>query len=229
MPEDRTPSTPLDRLKAFIAEGHYQLNSRLPPERELCTRLDMNRSALRKALDVMEADGLIWRHVGRGTFIGTGPVDGANGVPHIISRTNPLEVMEARVRIEPELASLAALHANAADIEQMRLCLRKSRGAREWRIYEVWDNNLHQTISEATHNAVLISLYQTLSTVRRATVWGRSRKKKPTPDAAHHSHAEHAAIVEAIADRHMDEAAAHMRRHLESVRKGLMESYANVG
>ncbi len=33
----------------------------------------------------------------------------------------------------------------------------------------------------------------------------------------------------ATTDRHMDEAATHMRRHLESVRKGLMESYANIG
>ena len=30
MPEDRTPTVPLDRLKAFIAEGHYQLNRNEP-------------------------------------------------------------------------------------------------------------------------------------------------------------------------------------------------------
>jgi DNA-binding GntR family transcriptional regulator len=35
--------------------------------------------------------------------------------------------------------------------------------------------------------------------------------------------------ISATTDRHMDEAATHMRRHLESVRKGLMESYANIG
>ena len=229
MPGENSSIPPVDRVKTYIAEGNYQLNSRLPPEREFCARLDISRSALRKALEVIEAEGLIWRHVGRGTFIGSGPAEAVNGISHIISRTNPLKVMEARLRIEPELASLAALNGNTADIEQMRLCLRKSRTARNWRIYEVWDNKLHQAIAEATHNAVLIALYQTLSTVRRAAVWARPRKKKSSPDATHHSHAEHAALVEAIADRRTDEAAARMRRHLETVRRGLMESYSDNG
>lgn len=43
------------------------------------------------------------------------------------------------------------------------------------------------------------------------------------------SHAEHKALVEAIASRRMDEAEAGMRTHLESVRDNLLESYNGQG
>ena len=219
-------SVVIEKLKSFIAEHNYDLNSRLPAEREMCSHLGVSRATLRKALDVMEADGLLWRHVGRGTFVGNVPIDRTDGITSIITRTNPIEVMEARLRIEPELARLAALHANTSDLEKMNLCLRKSRGAREWRIYETWDNNFHLAIAEATHNAILISLYQTLNTVRRTIVWGRSRQEKPVPDSDHHSHGEHIKIIESISERQMDAAASEMRDHLQSVQKGLMNSYA---
>lgn len=216
-------------LKTFIARQALVMGSRLPPERELSRRLGVTRPALRKALDVLEADGQIWRHVGKGTFVGNRPVADSGELSHVIGRTSPVELMEARLGIEPELARLAALNATAADIEQMERCIRKSRAAREWRVYEAWDNNLHQAIAEATHNTVLLSLYRMLNTVRRAIVWGRPRLGKPAPDASHHSHAEHQALVDAIRERRMSEAAERMRLHLDSVRRGLLEAYARRG
>src|SRR5215470_3850735 len=42
--------------------------SRLPTERQLAVDLGVTRSGIRQALGVLEADGLITREVGRGTF-----------------------------------------------------------------------------------------------------------------------------------------------------------------
>jgi DNA-binding GntR family transcriptional regulator len=65
----------LSRLQGLLADRQYPLNGRLPPERSLCRELGVNRGALRKALAVLEAEGQIWRHVGRGTFVGTRPAE----------------------------------------------------------------------------------------------------------------------------------------------------------
>ncbi|MEP3671066.1 MAG: winged helix-turn-helix domain-containing protein, partial [Roseibium sp.] len=62
------------RLRDLIDSAGYRLNDRILPERELCKRLDTTRNQLRKALADLEAQGLIWRHVGRGTFVGSRPV-----------------------------------------------------------------------------------------------------------------------------------------------------------
>ncbi len=76
-----------ERLKRFIRESSFEHNARLPPERELCGILGVTRGELRKALADLESDGLIWRHVGRGTFIGSRPVLNLDDID--ISRNSP--------------------------------------------------------------------------------------------------------------------------------------------
>jgi DNA-binding FadR family transcriptional regulator len=55
----------IEKLDALLAGGRFPLNSRLPPERKLTEDLGLSRSALREGLEVLEAQGRIWRHVGR--------------------------------------------------------------------------------------------------------------------------------------------------------------------
>jgi DNA-binding FadR family transcriptional regulator len=213
----------VEQLKAHLAEQHHPLNQRLPPERTLSIRLGVSRSSLRKALAVLEAEGQIWRHVGRGTFVGARPSGQGEQLPAISNGTNPAEVMEARLLIEPELARLAALNARPADIDEMVHCIRQTKAAREWRAYELWDHNLHRAIAAATGNALLVSLFDALNAVRRAVVWGRLRTYRLTPELDHHSFAEHDLIFGAIVDRDLEEAARRMREHLLSVRRNLLE------
>ena len=63
----------LESLKNDLHRGQYQLGERLPSERTLCEKLGLSRSGLRKVLSHLEAEDLIWRHVGRGTFAGPRP------------------------------------------------------------------------------------------------------------------------------------------------------------
>ena len=212
----------LTQLRAFLAQHTFEMNDRLPPERALCGTLGVTRTALRKALATLEAEGQLWRRVGKGTFVGAQPIDDFSDIAAMTSRTNPAEVMSARRLIETALARAAALNATAADIEEMRLCLAKSKAAANWRQYESWDNRLHRVIAQATGNTLLLALFDTLNAVRRAVVWGRLRPNKPKPAADHHSFAEHAEIVDAIAERDLDRAAAAMGRHLRSVEGNLL-------
>ncbi len=208
--------TILESLRKFLVDQEIALNGRLPAERILCEELNVTRGKLRKALAVLEAEGQIWRHVGRGTFFGPRPVNNLSDVEYLNAHSRPTEVIEARMAIEPQLAKLASLHGNARNFSEMRQCIRKSRNAKEWRVYESWDNNFHQAIAAATRNSLLISLFDTLNIVRRSTVWGQLRSTKlPPPD--HKSFAEHDAIYEAIVGREPELAAFRMREHLKSV------------
>ena len=179
-----------ERLRHFIHDGGFEHNARLPPERDLCRMFGVTRGELRKALAELENDGLIWRHVGRGTFIGSRPVLNLDDVVYLEKLARPIKVIEARMAIEPELARLSAIHGAKADFDEIRACGQRCQDARDWRTYEAWDNNFHLAIAKATHNKVLIHLFETLNVVRRSIVWGQLRSSI-LPPRSHPSFSEH--------------------------------------
>ncbi|XWN29365.1 MAG: FCD domain-containing protein [Devosia sp.] len=222
--ETHEPAT-LTRLRQFVREADNGFNTRLPPERQLCQRLDTTRSELRKALAVMEAEGRVWRHVGRGTFIGARPVLDLEDVAFLGELASPAQVMEARLAIEPPLARLAAMHGVKSDFERIEAQCRRCREAREWRAYEAADDALHNAIAVATHNKLLVNLFDRLNTVRRATVWGQLRSSR-LPPRTHVSFAQHEDIASALWTRDADGAENAMRVHLVSVRDRVLASLA---
>lgn len=198
----------------------FALNDRLPPERVFCDSLGIARSELRKAFAVLESEGSIWRHVGRGTFVGNGHGDATDSqsIANIAKRTTPKEVMYARLVLEPMLAREAAFHATTEHMEQLHDNCRRGRDAETWRQYETLDNQFHSLIADATQNTPLIAMYDQLNAVRRTIVWGRLRRRSEYPPKDHHSFDGHEAVLAAIEQRDSEEALAKMKAHLSSVR-----------
>lgn len=213
----------LVQLRAWLARHDFPPNTRLPAERELCEILGVSRGDLRKALAALEAEGQLWRHVGKGTFTGARALD-VISLSEIERVTNPAEVMRTRLLIEPMIAREAALNATSAHVEALRRCVRRTREAQTWRQYETADNELHRLIAEASDNRLLLALFDALNAVRRAVVWGRLRAHATRPPADHHSFAEHDRIIAAIAERDLDGAAKAMFSHLRSVERNLLDA-----
>lgn len=209
----------LVQLRAYIAQGDFALNDRLPPERELCDNLGVARSELRKAFAVLESEGAVWRHVGRGTFVGSGQgkESDAQSIAAIAKRTTPQEVMHARQVLEPMLAREAALNATAEHMDKLYDSCFRARQAGTWRQYETHDNELHSLVANATRNTPLIAMYEQLNALRRTVAWGRLRRRQARPPEDHHSFTEHEAIVAAIENRDTESALNAMKVHLRSV------------
>lgn len=216
----------LVQLRAFIAQSDFVQNDRLPPERILCDELGISRSELRKAFAVLETEGFIWRHVGRGTFIGNGHGHGTDSqsIAHIAKRTTPQEVMKARLVLEPQLAKEAALHATSEHMEQLRENCLKVRQSATWRQYETLDNEFHSLVAEATQNTPLIAMYDQLNALRRAIVWGRLHRRHAHPPIDHHSFDGHEAVLSAIEHRDANAALLAMKEHVISATNALFPS-----
>lgn len=209
------------KLRDMFNSSGYRHNDRVPPERELCAILGATRHQLRRALAELEAQGRIWRHVGRGTFVGSRPVLNLTDVTYLRDQIKPAQVVAVRFSIEPELCRLAARHASKSDREQLKLCAERCRSAEDWRTYEAWDNNLHHAIARATRNQLFQYFFETLNSVRRSIVWGQPRAtRKPGHDYS--SFAEHDVIVSAIAAGDDALAARMMIVHLKSVYSRVM-------
>jgi DNA-binding FadR family transcriptional regulator len=203
-------------LKSFIDAGDYSPGDRLPAERSLMGELGMTRTILRKALDALEREGVIWRHVGKGTFVS---VPGAHGAPisEIVQQMTPVRMMRARLSIEPAIAREAAINASREIMVRIKLARDRAFDATTWADYEAQDDLFHRTIAEASDNILLVAIFDQLNEVRRAVALNTVVRGTLRPPASHSSFSEHDAILAALEAR--DPAAAHdaMRNHLRSV------------
>jgi DNA-binding FadR family transcriptional regulator len=205
------------QLLQMLETGVFPDRSRLPPERELTAILKVGRSTLRKALGLLEAEGRVWRHVGKGTFVGGPPNTGTGGIIHPTSPISPAEVMEARLTVEPVIASTAALRATDEDIDYLRHCLDKSETAPDWATYELWDGTLHRSVAQATHNGLLLSVLETINSIRQREEWAQLRQHALNAERHQIYCGQHRAFVDAIAERNAPQAAALMQRHIGTV------------
>lgn len=206
----------MNTLKAFIEAGGYGPGDRLPPERDLIQNLGMSRTTLRKALDTLELEGAIWRHVGKGTFIAEeAPRLGAVG--DLSRQLTPVKMMRARIAIEPAIAREAAINASAEAVARIRLARDRSANAASWEEYEAQDDLLHRAVAEASDNILLVALFDRLNETRRAVAGVSVVRQTPKPAPSHTSFAEHDEILAAIEARDPNRAQAAMRQHIGSV------------
>jgi DNA-binding FadR family transcriptional regulator len=215
------------RLMALIRSGSLGPDGRLPTERDLCAQLVVSRRAVRLALESLEAEGLIWRRQGKGTFAGQQPDPTGILAAAIIGETTPMAVMEARLAIEPALAALCAERAAPEDIARMRHLARRVLEARDPDSTELWDGALHRLIAQAAGNKPLVAMFSLLDEVRATESWRDVRSAVRSLETLKVSTREHHAIIDAIEAGNPDAAAAAMRAHLTTLMVNLSKAVAS--
>lgn len=201
-------------IERIMERRRLGLGSKLPTERELASELGQTRHAVRRALGRMEAQGKIWRHVGRGTFVGKAPETDLSDADALVSHTSPRQIVEARQILEPQIAAMAAVHATPAQIEAIEDAYRRCASARNMDAYETWDEAFHRAIVAATGNTMLMALHEVLNRARKDVVWGTLRQAMLKPERREYYSSEHAHVVEAIRNRDPVAAGAAMRGHI---------------
>lgn len=206
------------RLQDFIDGGDYVPGDRLPSERDMISNLGIRRNILRKALDTLERRGVIWRHVGKGTFLanrdGTGDLWMIDALSQNIT---PLRMVQARLCIEPALAREAAIHASREANARIRSAREAAKAAKDWAEYETKDDLFHRAVAESSDNALLLLLFDQLNHVRRAVADTSVVRGTTRPPDTHSSFAEHDLIAQTIAAHDPQAAYSAMRAHIGSV------------
>jgi len=222
---DSAGDAPLARLQAYIEAGDYGVGDRLPPERELIDALGLRRSALRKALETLERQGRIWRHVGKGTFVADGYGQAEQGMisTELGQSMTPFKMMRARLTVEPGIAREAAVAHSTRSLGQIRDAMERAHASSSWEEYEYQDDRFHRAVAEACDNEVLLAFFDQLNQIRRQVAGSNVTRETEGPPRGHPSFAEHEAITEAIVRRASQDAYAAMRHHLKSVSARLFE------
>ncbi|AXO13195.1 FadR/GntR family transcriptional regulator [Thalassospira indica] len=213
-----------EKLKTGFAQGDFVKDGRVIAERTLAEQLDVGRRALRKALDQLETEGLIWRRQGQGTFVGTPPTPRLRKLEGLATKTSPFEIMEVRQEIEPSMARFAALRASQGDIDAMRSMVEKAARATTQAEYEKWDAAFHQRLAESVKNTLFLAVFEAVNAVRREAAWARLRESSHSDTLIEELSAQHRDIINAIEQRDPKRAEDAMRRHLSEVEHALKQT-----
>jgi GntR family transcriptional regulator, transcriptional repressor for pyruvate dehydrogenase complex len=188
------------RLRDRLASGEA-----LPAERALAEQYAVKRHRVRQALALLREQGDIEPARRAGT------ADGES----LIRSTNPLEVIEVRLAVEPALARLAAVRATPLEIARiMRAATTPSDMQRS-----TADLVFHKLVAAASGNGLAADLYALLRKVGSDARVRVQSSAPACPNRLAQRDQEHHGVAEAIAARDPEGAEAAMRTHLNAVHR----------
>ena len=211
----------LKRIRSLLEPASLGPDRKLPTERALCEMLDVSRRSVRRALAVLEAEGHIWRRQGSGTFVGPAPLPILLSLEDVARQSNYMEVMEIRLRLEPEFAALAATRATLDDITRLRTLSTHISASHDADERELWDSSLHRTVAEIAGNRLYLAIFDLVDRVRQEAGWIEIRERARSTNTNKLYRTQHDAIVDAIAAGDGAAAASAMRAHLLVLQENL--------
>ena len=225
----RTSENIAGQLKGAILGGDFNPGEKLPSERELTETFQVSRVVVREAIRTLELAGFVRIRQGPygGAYVqrlGYGRLTESYLDLFMAGQLSVVELVQARMHIEPEVTLLAANNLNDHWADKLQAALASEQVpakkhadwvrrnmATDYVLIEMCGNRFYQAMLEP-----LIRLTQEIVLV-----------VKPKPTIIHDPR-EHRVIVEAVLAGNGQTAADAMRRHIENVGRsliGLEESY----
>jgi DNA-binding FadR family transcriptional regulator len=202
--ERATPSLVYRALLKGIQSGTLVPGAKLPNELELAQQLNTSRNTVRRALAIMERQGLLLRRPGSGTFL-TDDADRVFGKMDRIQVADHthvpsfLEIVEGRLLLEPAMMHLVVKRIEPQEIEAMWQNLREIQEVNSWREFKELIYALHEKMFAATKNRFLNQIVESIIADRRAVVFDGKDVMDPPPEGVRKQyHVEFSAIVQAI-------------------------------
>lgn len=212
----------VDQILESLRWGDYEPGQSLPAERVLADQFQVGRGSVREALRVLEYAGIVEVRVGSGISFTSRAVTKSSimrAQAALVGDHSPLDILTARLAVEPACARAAAVACRTRDLERLRQSLEKQRAVTEaGEDPSKPDAMFHIVVAQATGNDVLQGIATQLIDLMREGTWSemKARARADHEGAARFLH-EHELILDAIIAGDPDAAAAAMRAHLEAI------------
>lgn len=208
------------RLRRAILDGIYADGERLPAERELAQHFEASRSTVRKALRRLEESHLVTRRMGSGTFVNHRP---ALDRSDIAEMTSPIELIEVRLAVEPQMVRLAVVNATQRDLERLGEALGRVESCGDDRErFSRADERFHLMLAECTRNPLMVWLYRQINEVRSHALWDGMKDKILTATRIAEYNRQHRELYQTLHNRDVDAAARIIVAHLDKARRDLL-------
>ncbi|MFP5070487.1 FadR/GntR family transcriptional regulator [Pseudonocardia nantongensis] len=203
-----------DDIMGIIRSEGLTPGDQLASSRDLAKRFEVTTPTVREALRRLEATGAVEFRHGSGTYVAPGADRRLLANPHrpAGTREGALELVEARLVLEPPIAAAAARTRDASGLRMLENsvsnALHPPRGDLRPAVH------FHVALAATSGNTLLRETVEALLHVRaRQQIEIRHRY-----DDRERDHEEHVALLAAVRDGDPDRAAELTVAHLESIR-----------
>jgi len=222
-----------DQIAGLIAAGEYTPGMRLPAERLLAEQLSVSRPSVREALIALEVEGWVDIRGGTGVFVRGCPAAATAEEPQAEAAEHkeppavgPIELLDARDMVEPEVAVLAAKNGSEETLATLSRILGEmvccaSTDPRHMDL----DHQFHAALADATGNGALVQVMETLWAMRLAPLYVQLQNHFHNEAVWQQAILEHREIYEAVRDHDTKAARAAMHRHVHNARKRYVSNW----
>ncbi len=231
----RTATATVAEALAHMVLGELAPGASLPSEGELATRFDVSRLTIREAVKMLAGRGLLDVARGRRAVV-TEPAGTAfSDFLSISIRNDPkglFDLIELRMSLEVQSATLAARRATRAGIAALETALNGMREASEagragidpegseLRFHQ-HDVGFHEAIALSSGNRLISYLFEAMAPPLRRSFYLSRRGHDLRGYTVDDTTAAHQAILDAIRDGNPKAAGAAMRAHLEDTERDI--------
>ncbi|AXE39928.1 FadR/GntR family transcriptional regulator [Acidipropionibacterium virtanenii] len=209
----------LSFIDSQILTGVYANGTRLPAERDLATRLGVSRGAVREAIRVLQAQGILVSGTGRGngTRVQARP---SNAIGRILRLQLALDVVsfadltETRVALERAACAAAARRREPRPLAEAAKLLEQMRSVENPDLFNELDTAFHVALAEAGDNILMSDLTVAIRKSVETPISVAEHTLTSWPALREMLVTQHGQMLEAISDGDADRAAQVSEEHI---------------
>lgn len=170
-----------DQIEQMIEHGHWKVGEKIPAEPELMEMFDVSRNTLREGIQSLVHTGLLETRQGIGTTVKSDS-NLALALEKKIYQSDLFDVLEVRLGFEREAAQLAAVRRTSEDLDWMELCLNScKKAAKNKDLFQFIQEDIlfHKAVVKASHNEMLIEMYEHITNALQRSVDEIMQNKNP--------------------------------------------------
>lgn len=211
-------------IRDEIQKGTFKPGGEFPSEMQFTKEFGVSRSVIREALSRLKNDGLLETRQGKGASVIDKHMRHSFRVESLkdISKTKFIQLMELRIIVESETASLAALRRTDPHIQRLKTCLSlMDEAILNGTDGTTADLEFHKELAKITGNFYLIEFILFLNGRLKEIIKISREQAAIMQGMSEVVQKEHIAIFDAVADGDSAKARNAMIQHITNTSRGL--------
>lgn len=211
-----------DFICSKIRSGEWAPGNKIWTEREIAAHLSISKIAVRSAVGMLVAAGVLRRKQGSGTFVEetAGGVVIMHNPTHVPNLQELVEIMQFRLFFEVSNVELFIKNAGKEDYESLQEIHNKLIACnRDSENFYRLDFEFHKLLAEGTHNSYISRIYELINDTLQQNLQFLHQIIGPSSALEYHP-----LIMKYIQKKDMEIAPLLMRRHMEHAIEELMSA-----